>query len=80
MSYEYQTSDFPTAITLLVLKHVLKGLDRRDPRRASFQFEHSPKLLADLEALRGGKIKVDPFEFWYAQKRLKQLLYEDQQL
>ena len=76
MQDEYSTSDFPTAAALLALKHAPKSVDRDNPRRASFIFERTPKLTIDLQKIRDG-IKIDPFDFWNAQKRLKHILYDE---
>ena len=78
MSRIYQTSDFPTALTLQVLRHELTDIDRTNPRRSVFYFIDSSELQEDLQKLRRGEIKVDPLDFWYAQKRLKQMLYDGQ--
>ncbi len=74
----YQTSDFPTAVTLLVLKHALLGIDNSNPRRAIFQFEQSDKLKADIIKIQNSRLQVDPLDFWHAQKRLKHMLYDNQ--
>lgn len=73
----YQTSDFPTAVSLLVLKHPLIGVDSTNPRRALFRFEQSDKLEADIRKIQSGRIQVDPLDFWNAQKRLKHILYDE---
>lgn len=75
MKMFYSTSDFPTAVTLLVLKYFLETVDRRNPRRAIFIFERSSQLENDIKKIQSGQIKVDPLDFWSAQKRLKQALY-----
>ena len=73
---EFKTSDFPTAATLLALKHILHVVDRENPHRAIFIFNRTPRLDSDLEKIRAG-IKIDPFDFWNAQKRLKSILYDN---
>lgn len=72
----YETSDFPTALTLLHLRHEIVGVDRSSGR-AIFQFDDIPKLQDDLKRLRKGAIKIDPIDFWYSQKRLKHILYDE---
>ena len=71
----YRTSDFPTATTLILRKHKLLRIDRTNPRRAEFEFKETKPLEEDLTALLRGELMVNPSEFWAAQKRCKQLLY-----
>ncbi len=71
----FQTSDFPTAVTLLTLRHTPQFVNRENPKRAVFVYQRTPEFEIDLNEIKSG-IKVDPFDFWNAQKRLKQLLYE----
>ena len=76
MKHEHSTSDFLEAILLWLLKHALVSINRDNPRRALFVFERTPKLEEDLQTIRRGQLKVDPVDFWNAQKRLKRILYD----
>lgn len=75
MSNVYGTSDFPTALILLHLRHEVIGVDR-SAGRAVFQFSDNRKLKEDIKKIRRQEIKVDPIDFWYSQKRLKHILYD----
>lgn len=76
MSTTYKSSDFIIALTLQVLGHEIADIDRTNPRRSVFYFIDSAELQEDLRKLRKREIKVDPTDFWYAQKRLKHMLYD----
>lgn len=71
----YQTSDFVEGPMLVMLHHRLCGVDRKNPKRVVFAFEDTPKLREDIGKLNTGKLLVNPFDFWTAQRRCKQLIY-----
>lgn len=73
----YDTSDYPTVVTLYLRKHELANVDRTNPRRIIFSFTETDKLLQDLQLLNTGQLKVDPIEFWQAERRCKQILYAE---
>lgn len=76
MKIRFKTSDFLTVSVLLLRKHVLFAIDSSNPRRVVFQFEDSPQLRKDVQLLRRGELLVDPADFWAAERRAKQLIYE----
>lgn len=76
----FQTSDFLTAITIMLLKHRLIDIKHDNPRRAVFEFEWSTKLEEDVESLKKGELLVDPADFWAAERRCKQLIYGGKRL
>ena len=80
MNNEYQTSDFPTSIVLLLRRHRLLEVDRSNPRRVVFSFEQTTALERDLDHLAVGKLRVDPMEFWAAERRCKSLIYNSHEL
>lgn len=76
----YQSSDFVTISTLVLRKHQLVRIERSNPRRAVFEFERTPQLEDDVDSLRRGDLLVDPTDFWAAERRAKQLIYEEERL
>lgn len=74
---EYLTSDFPTIAVLFLRKHQLLHIDRSDSRRAIFSFTQTSSLQTDLQQLNAGELRVNPLEFWAAERRVKQLLYSE---
>jgi len=76
MSNEYyQTSDFCLATTLTSLGFQTIGLDRSNPKRVNFSFSDSKQLQIAISQYWEKQIKVSPLDFYYAQKKLKSLLY-----
>lgn len=80
MTMPFRTSDFLTAVTMMVLEHRLLGVERNNPRRVVFEFEQSAQLEKDIERLRQGEILVDPADFWAAERRCKQIIYGGERL
>ena len=76
MKIRYETSDFLTASVLLLRKHPLLSTDASDPRRVVFLFEDSDRLQRDILKLKRGELRVDPSDFWAAERRCKQLIHE----
>ena len=74
MRMNYQTSDFPTASVLLLRKHRLLNVDR-SAQRVIFEFEDTEQLQTDINQLQSGDLRVEPLDYWTAQRRCKQLLY-----
>lgn len=72
-----ETSDLPTAATLLLLKHRLLSVDKSNPRRAVFIFEQTPELEDHIRQINQGDMRVDPIDFWNAERRCKQFIYEN---
>lgn len=71
-----ETSDLPTAATLLLLKHRLLSVDKSNPRRAVFIFEKSTELEEHIQQINQGDMRVDPVDFWNAERRCKQYIYQ----
>ncbi|HBE90361.1 MAG: hypothetical protein A3E37_01830 [Candidatus Andersenbacteria bacterium RIFCSPHIGHO2_12_FULL_46_9] len=80
MTIEYETSDFLTASVLLMQKHPILSTDTSNPRRVVFVFEDSPRLQQNLTQLKRGELRCDPSDFWAAERRAKQLIYEGERL
>ena len=76
MSMTFKTSDFPTTVTLLLLRHQIVDVDRSTPSRVIFEFENTKELQQHVEQMHIGTLKVDPVDFWQASKRCKQMIYE----
>ena len=76
MKIRYETSDFLTASVLLLQKHLLHSTDTTNPWRVVFAFEDSDQLQEDLLRLKRGELRVDPADFWAAERRCKQLIHE----
>lgn len=72
----YRTSDFVTAAVLVLLRHTVLHVDRTEGQRVVFEFERAPQLEEDLGRLDRRELRVDPLEFWMAERRCKRLLYE----
>lgn len=75
MNDEYASSDFPTVCVLTLRKHELVSVDRRDQHRVIFVFQNTPQLQQDLANLNARRLMVDPYDFWYTERRCKQLLH-----
>lgn len=80
ISSTHRTSSLVNAAVLVTLKQKLLRLDRANPRRVIFEFVKTPQLEKSLELLNKGELKVDPNDFWAAERRCKQLLYEEEQV
>jgi len=80
MSKDFSTSDFLTASVLLLRKHLLLSTDTNNPRRVVFIFEDNSRLQDDLISLKQGKLRVDPADFWAAERRCKRIIYEGEAL
>ncbi len=76
----FQSSDFLTIAVLVLRKHRLLRTINDDPKRVVFEFERTSQLEEDVENLRLGNLLVDPADFWAAERRAKQLIYEEGQV
>ena len=72
----FRSSDFVTVVVLILNKHRLTRTINDDPKRVVFEFERTAKLDGDVESLRRGELLVDPADFWAAERRCKQLIYD----
>lgn len=76
----FRTSDFVTIVVLILRKHRLLRTINDDPKRVFFEFERTPQLEADVEDLRLGNLLIEPADFYSAERRTKQILYEGERL
>ena len=72
----FQTSDFVTVAVLVLRKHRLLRTTNDDPKRVVFEFERTSELEEDVEDLRVGNLLVEPSDFFAAERRTKQIIYE----
>ncbi len=71
----YQTSDFCLATTLVALGFQIISMDRSNPKRVNFNFSNCKNLQNKIYQYWEKQIRVSPLDFYYAQKKLKSLLY-----
>lgn len=72
----FQTESFPLAALLLCEGYPIVSIDRTNPRRAVFIFETTDSLINIIDDYRKGLIKVNPKTYYYAQREIKELLYD----
>jgi len=75
MNKAFSTSDFCLATTLVSLGFPILQLDRTDPRRVNFVFADQKDLQEEINLFWEEKTLISPMAFYYAQKKLKSLLY-----
>lgn len=73
----FSTSDFCLATTLLAINFRLVQLDKSNPRRVSFLFEHKDAIERLIPDFRNKSLQVIPQAFYYAQRELKTLMYQE---
>lgn len=71
----FRVSDFPLAVALAI-SFPIEAVDRRDPRRACFLFEHSDRLDCLVTAYHRRELRVEPQEYHLRSKELKARLYD----
>jgi len=75
---EYPISDLGAAAYLVTIGSNLIRLDRENPRRIQFVFEHSHDLERAVEDYWNGSARVAPLSLQQSQKTLKSRIYADQ--
>lgn len=73
----YTTSDFCLASTLVSQRFTVSGLDKSNPKRIGFNFQDSEELQKTVSDFWAKKLLVSPFDFYYAQRQLKTLMYQN---
>lgn len=73
---DYQTSDFCIASTLLTFGGQLVKLDRTNPRRIIFYISIDKDVDKILSDYWDNSLRVSPQDFFDAQKRLKNRMYQ----
>lgn len=73
----YKTSSLPIACSLSE-KYPLLSIDRTNPNRALFIFEHSSDLERMVEDYWRGSLKVEPQAYFNNLKVLKGRLYSEE--
>ena len=78
---EFTTSDFPTFSALTCPAEKFPAIEEAsiesdpvDRNRFKFVFENSAMLRRKLSAFRGGKLRVEPSQYFHVCKQLKQEL------
>ena len=72
----YSTSEFPLAIVFHYFGFMLEGIDKTNPRRSKFVFQHSPELDECAELYWKKALVVEPQAFFNASKEIKSRLYD----
>ncbi len=75
MKKNYETSDLGLATALVVAGNKLVGVDKTQPRRASFIFTQSDGIAGDAEDYWNDNLQVSALAYFDALKRLKTRLY-----
>lgn len=73
----FSTSDFCLATTLLANNFRLAQLDKSNPRRICFLFEHKDAIEQLIPDFRNKSLQVVPQAFYYAQRELKTIMYQE---
>ena len=74
----YKTNDFALAVSLLCLGFNIISLDKTNPRRVYFIYEHSGALEDAISDFWSNKVTVNPKTFLSTQKELKARVFSDQ--
>jgi len=75
---DYATSDLGSAAYLLTIGKKLIRLDRTDPHRILFCFEHDPAIEREVQAYLDGTVRVPPLTLLAHQKTLKTYIFAPQ--
>ena len=72
-----KTSDFTLASTLLCLGFDILGIDKTNLKRVIFYYKRTSDLEVAIQDFRGDRVKVNPKDFVYAQREIKEQIYTD---
>jgi hypothetical protein len=71
----FRTVDLSLASTIFMF-YPLEAVDKQNPRRAEFVFEHSQELDVLIESFWRRELKVDPRAYFDALRSIKARLYD----
>lgn len=77
MSNHYSTHDLCEASALKSYGFT-EGLDRSNPKRASFYFDNTEELEEHKKLFWAGQLRVDPVVFYQSLRALKARIYSEQ--
>lgn len=72
---KFSTDSFVLASYLLCASFNLIGVNKDNPKRMIFIFEDSEKRMEAIELFFSYKARIEPNQFYSAQRNLKQLIY-----
>lgn len=73
----FTTYDLGVSAALLSAGYKLNGLDRSNPRRSLFIFQHTPTIEADANKYFSDQLQVKARSYFDNLKALKNKLYSD---
>lgn len=72
----YKTSDLSLAVTLSLFFPIL-GIEKMNPNRAYFLFEHTDELQNTTKKYWNGELKIEPKSYSIQLRQLRTRVYEE---
>lgn len=73
----FETTAFDLVCTLVYLGYKIESIDRRDEPRANFIFKREDGLDQAIQSYWKGELMVEPKRFYYCQREIKAMLYQE---
>lgn len=73
----FETTAFDLVCTLVYLGFKIESIERKDQPRANFIFQRKKGMDQVIKSYWKGKLSVEPKRFYYCQREIKAMLYQE---